>query len=134
MFHFEMTVRLRVMPTTFFILQRFYLRVDGVLVRIIDTRIFGEKGVPYLLREWTRREEKIADIPMQVPHFSGNIKPFFIIPTFASFPQSTVGLLCLTQFPLQEHENLLDPNAIWHLLPIVTAHYSKLLFADQALP
>jgi len=86
----QMTVRMRVMPTTFFILQRFYLRVDSVLVRIIDTRIFGEQGVPYLLREWTRREQKIADIP------------------------------------LQEQENILDPNTIWHLLPVVDSHYCKL--------
>jgi hypothetical protein len=29
---------------------------------------------------------------------------------------------------LQEQDNVLDPNAIWQLLPIVDAHYSKLYF------
>ena len=32
----------RVMATGFFILLRFFLRVDGVLVRLIDTRIYHQ--------------------------------------------------------------------------------------------
>jgi type 2A phosphatase activator TIP41 len=58
----QLTVRLRVMPSTFFLLQRFYLRIDNVLVRIIDTRLFGETNTPYLLRESTRREINVADM------------------------------------------------------------------------
>lgn len=32
----------RVMPTSFFLLLRFFLRVDGVLIRINDTRLYHE--------------------------------------------------------------------------------------------
>ena len=32
----------RVMPTSFFILQRFFMRVDQVMVRVSDTRIYYE--------------------------------------------------------------------------------------------
>lgn len=32
----------RVMPTSFFLLMRFFLRVDGVLIRINDTRLYHE--------------------------------------------------------------------------------------------
>lgn len=30
------------MPTSFFLLLRFFLRVDGVLIRINDTRLYHE--------------------------------------------------------------------------------------------
>lgn len=52
----RMKLRVRVMPSSFFILCRFYLRVDDVIIRIIDTRIFHEIGKPYMIREWSRRE------------------------------------------------------------------------------
>ena len=32
----------RVMPTSFFVLLRFFLRVDGVIIRINDTRLYHE--------------------------------------------------------------------------------------------
>lgn len=32
----------RVMPTSFFVLLRFFLRVDGVMIRINDTRLYHE--------------------------------------------------------------------------------------------
>ncbi|VDN18162.1 unnamed protein product [Gongylonema pulchrum] len=57
-------VRLRVMPTCLFLLCRFYLRVDDVLVRICDTRLYKEiESNSTLLRQWTRREMKLADSP-----------------------------------------------------------------------
>ena len=37
-------VRFRVMKDCFYVLLRYYLRVDGVSVRIFDTRIFHEYG------------------------------------------------------------------------------------------
>ncbi|CAD5216553.1 unnamed protein product [Bursaphelenchus okinawaensis] len=52
----EMTVRVRVMTTNFFIVCRFYLRVDGVLLRTIDSRFYSQLGWNYILREQTRRE------------------------------------------------------------------------------
>uniref|UniRef100_A0A3Q3EK63 TIP41-like protein n=1 Tax=Labrus bergylta TaxID=56723 RepID=A0A3Q3EK63_9LABR len=36
------SVKIRVMPTSFFLLLRFFLRVDGVLIRINDTRLYYE--------------------------------------------------------------------------------------------
>lgn len=46
------TVRFRVMGDCFYILLRYYLRVDGVSVRIIDTRIFHEFGKDFIHREF----------------------------------------------------------------------------------
>ncbi|KAF5727276.1 TIP41-like protein [Tripterygium wilfordii] len=54
-----LTVKVRVMPSSWFLLLRFWLRVDGVLMRLRDTRmhcIFGESESPIILRESCWRE------------------------------------------------------------------------------
>ncbi|XP_035741432.1 TIP41-like protein [Vespa mandarinia] len=56
------SVKIRVMPTSFFILLRYFLRIDNVMLRIKDTRIYHEFGQDYLLREFTTREAKVQDI------------------------------------------------------------------------
>ena len=48
----------RVMPTFFFILARYFLRIDGVLFRIYDTRYFHRFGEDFILRETQHREEE----------------------------------------------------------------------------
>uniref|UniRef100_A0A0C9RYV1 TSA: Wollemia nobilis Ref_Wollemi_Transcript_2233_1410 transcribed RNA sequence n=1 Tax=Wollemia nobilis TaxID=56998 RepID=A0A0C9RYV1_9CONI len=57
-----LTVKVRVMPTCWFLLLRFWLRVDGVLMRVRDTRIYcafesDVKRMPVVIRECTRRED-----------------------------------------------------------------------------
>mgnify|MGYP000984645007 CR=1 FL=1 len=49
-------VKFRVMADCFYVLLRFYLRVDGVRVRILDTRIFHSFDTNYIIREFTHRE------------------------------------------------------------------------------
>ncbi|XP_061660119.1 TIP41-like protein [Syngnathoides biaculeatus] len=56
------SVKIRVMPTSFFTLLRFFLRVDGVLIRINDTRLYHEAGQKYMLREFCTRESNITDL------------------------------------------------------------------------
>ncbi|XP_071554859.1 TIP41-like protein [Temnothorax nylanderi] len=56
------SVKIRVMPGSFFILLRYFLRIDNVMLRINDTRIYHEIGKNYLLREFTSREAKVEDI------------------------------------------------------------------------
>lgn len=59
----QMSVRVRVMPDTFFCLCRFYLRVDHVMVRIYDTRIYGEaENDTFAIREWTKREANYSQL------------------------------------------------------------------------
>lgn len=87
------------MPTCLFILQRFYLRVDHVLVRTCDTRIYHEVhvrlslithiidvsqswqlmmliwkcvqlGWDYLLREYCEREDSFNDIKVCICSYS----------------------------------------------------------------
>lgn len=53
----------RVMPSSAYALARYWLRVDGVLVRVIETRIWArfEDGKPWL-RETTWREASFAQL------------------------------------------------------------------------
>ncbi|CAD6192926.1 unnamed protein product [Caenorhabditis auriculariae] len=60
----ELSAKLRVMDKNyFFLLLRFYMRVDGVLVRVCDTRIVGDSHKDYVIREWQLREAKFSDLP-----------------------------------------------------------------------
>lgn len=56
----ELSVKIRVMPTCFFLLMRYFLRVDGLLARIHDTRLFHECGTDYLLREYREKESSLG--------------------------------------------------------------------------
>uniref|UniRef100_A0A915MPP4 TIP41-like protein n=1 Tax=Meloidogyne javanica TaxID=6303 RepID=A0A915MPP4_MELJA len=44
----QMMIRIRIMPDTFFVLCRFYLRVDHVMVRILDTRLYEAREQTFL--------------------------------------------------------------------------------------
>ena len=63
----KLSVKVRVMPSGFFILLRFYLRVDTTLVRVHDTRIYHEVEKDFLIREYSEREEKMdkLDLPRE---------------------------------------------------------------------
>ena len=50
------------MASGYFVLLRFYLRVDGVLVRVHDTRIYCDYSKNYLLREFSVRESPYNQI------------------------------------------------------------------------
>lgn len=50
------------MPHGFFILQRFFLRVDNVLFRIFDTRVYHAFGSNEIIRETKGRQASYEDI------------------------------------------------------------------------
>jgi len=54
--------KVRVMPSCFLVLLRFWLRVDGVLIRLRDTRVFHEFDTDYVLREYQAREESFDSL------------------------------------------------------------------------
>ncbi|WAR07021.1 TIPRL-like protein [Mya arenaria] len=57
-----MSVKIRVMPSSFFILLRQFMRVDNVIVRVLDTRLYLEAEQNYMLREHSCREKNIQDL------------------------------------------------------------------------
>ncbi|KAJ8768946.1 hypothetical protein K2173_023941 [Erythroxylum novogranatense] len=60
-----LTAKVRVMPSCWFLLLRFWLRVDGVLMRLRDTRMhcsFADTAGPVILREICWREATFQDL------------------------------------------------------------------------
>ena len=58
----NLTLKIHCMPSGFFILLRFLMRVDGVLIRCFDTRYHYETNNAFILREYIERESPIASI------------------------------------------------------------------------
>ena len=76
------------MASGFFVLLRFFLRVDGVLVRMNDTRIYHQvramhstcclgyslittqAGTNHLIREYTSREARTAELKVYINYYS----------------------------------------------------------------
>ena len=63
----QLLVRCRVMPKCYLILLRFWLRVDNVIIRVNDTRIYHEFGQNYILRHYQEREAKWDKLTKQYP-------------------------------------------------------------------
>ncbi|KAF2734567.1 TIP41-domain-containing protein [Polyplosphaeria fusca] len=50
--------KIRVMPERLLLLSRFFMRLDDVLLRIRDTRVYVDFATGEVIREYTAREEK----------------------------------------------------------------------------
>ena len=53
-----MSCKIRVMPSRLLLLSRFFMRLDNVLFRIRDTRVYIEFSTAKVIREYVAREEK----------------------------------------------------------------------------
>ncbi|XP_047523067.1 TIP41-like protein [Pieris napi] len=60
----KLSVKIRVMPTFWYVLLRYFLRVDDVLVRSFETRMFHLINTDYVLREFTAKEARAQDLNM----------------------------------------------------------------------
>ncbi|KAI8346314.1 TIP41-like protein [Mortierella sp. GBAus27b] len=56
-----LSTKVRVMPSCFFILLRFFLRVDDVLFKIHDTRVYHRFGTNTIIRECSTRESSYRE-------------------------------------------------------------------------
>ncbi|KAH1026510.1 hypothetical protein HUJ05_000171 [Dendroctonus ponderosae] len=63
------TIKIRVMPSSFFILLRFFLRVDGVMVRVNDTRVFHDFTKNFIIREYTNKECGVKELKLPLTLF-----------------------------------------------------------------
>ncbi|KAI1294986.1 TIP41-like protein [Halotydeus destructor] len=64
----HLSVKVRVMRGSYFILLRYFLRVDGTKAQVIDTRYFHEVSNDFILKEFTVREVSLdnVNIPTEV--------------------------------------------------------------------
>ncbi|KAF8514874.1 type 2A phosphatase activator TIP41 [Hysterangium stoloniferum] len=89
----QVTIRVRVMPTSFFLLARFTLRVDNVLFRTCDTRIYHSfaSSPPLIVREYTGWEAPYQEIKKQLPiknDLTPLIDPNFVAKSLTTLPPS----------------------------------------------
>jgi type 2A phosphatase activator TIP41 len=56
------SVKVRVHEERMLLLARLFVRVDNVIVRVRDTRVFVEFGKGEILREYTAKEESFANV------------------------------------------------------------------------
>ncbi len=63
----QLSVKTRVQQEYMYILLRFFLRVDNVLVRIIDTRFYHEYDKNYIIRESSRLESTYEELSVKNP-------------------------------------------------------------------
>lgn len=61
-----LSCKIRVMPDRLLLLCRFFLRLDDVIFRIRDTRIFVEFATGEVIREYTAREEQFETVRRQL--------------------------------------------------------------------
>lgn len=64
--------KIRVMPARLLLLTRFFLRLDDVLFRIRDTRVYVEFATGEVIKEYTEREEKFGDVRRKVVGMGNN--------------------------------------------------------------
>jgi type 2A phosphatase activator TIP41 len=65
--------KIRVMPERLLLLLRFFLRLDGVVCRIRDTRVFVEFKTGEVIREYTAREEKYDTIKSKLAYLKDEV-------------------------------------------------------------
>jgi type 2A phosphatase activator TIP41 len=56
------SVKLRVMEHRMLLLCRQFMRVDGVLVRVRDTRVYVDFVKDEVIREYTAKEDKFENV------------------------------------------------------------------------
>lgn len=89
----NLLVRIRVMPTCFFILSRFTLRVDGVLFRTFDTRIYHSfiSHPSLVVREmsgWEAPYDRVRTLLPRRNDLTPLTDPTWIAKILADFPPS----------------------------------------------
>ena len=92
----QLDVKVRCMPTGYFILMRFFLRVDGSLVKLHETRLYHAAGTDYAIREYVIKEKKISELPgleaheLRDPDFlAGKLKQVQLVCERLQFPKSS---------------------------------------------
>lgn len=57
-----LSVKVRVMPARLLLLQRFFMRLDNVLLRVRDTRVYVDFEKGEVIREYLEKEEKYETV------------------------------------------------------------------------
>ena len=102
-----LSCKVRVMPARLLLLSRFFMRLDGVLIRIRDTRVFVEFATGQVIREYVAKEEKY-EVVREVA-----------LPTLHSQRIRLMLTQKLARTGQDATARLRDPNKLSELLPVV---------------
>ena len=57
-----LSIKIRVMPQRLLLLSRFFMRLDNVLVRMRDTRVYVDFGTREVIREYVAKEDRYETV------------------------------------------------------------------------
>lgn len=66
-----LSCKIRVMPSRLLLLMRFFMRLDNVLVRLRDTRVYVDFDTGEVIREYVAKEseyEKVREVCIYISH------------------------------------------------------------------
>lgn len=63
-----LSVKIRVMPARLLLLSRFYMRLDDVLLRVKDTRVYVEFDTRHVIREYVEKEQEYGAVKQLLEH------------------------------------------------------------------
>ena len=72
-----LSIKVRVMPERLLLLSRFFLRLDGVIIRIRDTRVYIEHKTNKVTRQYTSKEEKYDVVHDKLKNMRENVPEAF---------------------------------------------------------
>lgn len=72
-----LSIKIRVMPDRLLLLSRFFLRLDGVIIRIRDTRVYIEHASGTVIRQYTAKEGKYDEIQDRLRGMRENVPEAF---------------------------------------------------------
>lgn len=107
------------MPTCWFVLLRYFLRVDDVLSEISDTRMFYEFETPHILVEHTIRKGNLADLKVSKLIHMKILYKFVII------------VIIALNFQLSPHV-VIDPNVLSQHLPMTSQTLNKIVLPNKS--
>jgi len=71
-----LSCKIRVMPERLLLLSRFFLRVDNVIFRIRDTRVYIEFNENLIIREYKEQEANYQDVMKKISPLAGDPRAF----------------------------------------------------------
>ena len=99
----QLSLKIRVMPSCWFVLLRYWLRVDGVLMRMRDTRCFHAFGTKKIIRE-----HSVKEVPLTRPA-PPMVMPMTMAPPAGAAPPTTSRPPDGATAPPTPHSSLLIP-------------------------
>ncbi|KAM0718674.1 hypothetical protein Q7P37_005745 [Cladosporium fusiforme] len=72
-----LSIKIRVMPERLLLLSRFFLRLDGVVVRMRDTRVYIEHDTKQVIRQYTAKEGKYDALQEKLRSMRENVAEVF---------------------------------------------------------